>query len=181
MRKRATTVPDTQLARVEAALKEVEDARAALVEARRTGADRARRRQAHADLRAAYDVADARLREVTDALKQAGHRRYVEWSRWRERLSRLDTERQVHLFDEREDTGIRSSGSVRAIDTGMSGPAIGELQHGESRPPGTAARYGLDMEAVLFGPPDAPPEPRPVPVAEVVPLPVATPPSPSAA
>jgi hypothetical protein len=179
MRKHATTVPDTQLALVEAALQEVEDARAALVEARRTGADRAGRRQAHADLRAAYDVADARLREVADALKQAGHRRYVEWFRWRERLSRLDTERQVHLFDEREDPGIRSSGSVRAIDTGMSGPAIGELQHGESRPPGTEARYGLDMEAVLFGMPDVPSEPRPV--ADVVPLPVVTPPSPSAA
>ena len=42
-------------------------------------------------------------------------------------------------------------GTVRAIDTGMSGPDYGDLLHGESCEPGTPARYGLDLEAVLAG------------------------------
>lgn len=42
-------------------------------------------------------------------------------------------------------------GTVRAIGTGMSGPAIDDLLHGESQEPGTPARYGLDLEAVLIG------------------------------
>jgi len=153
MRTRTATVSESQLALVEAALDQVEIAKAALAETRRAGADHGTRQRAHADLRAAYVLADARLREVTTTLKQGGHRAYLEWSRWRSRLSRLDTERQVHLFDESDDASIRPLGSVQAIDTGMSGPAIGELQHGESRPPGTPARYGLDMEAVMFGRP----------------------------
>jgi hypothetical protein len=40
---------------------------------------------------------------------------------------------------------------VRAIDTGMSGPAIGDLQHGECSPSGTPAAYGVDVEAILLG------------------------------
>jgi len=35
----------------------------------------------------------------------------------------------------------------------MSGPAIGDLLHGESREPGAPARYGLDLEAVITGAP----------------------------
>jgi hypothetical protein len=34
----------------------------------------------------------------------------------------------------------------------MSGPAIGELQHGDSVPPGTPARYGVDMDTLLSRP-----------------------------
>ena len=55
---------------------------------------------------------------------------------------------QVHLFAEQDDTGVWPLGSIRAIDTGM-----GELQHGQPRPPGTPARYGLDMDTVLTAPP----------------------------
>lgn len=40
-------------------------------------------------------------------------------------------------------------GTVQALDTGLSGPFIGELRHGASVEPGTPASYGLDLEAVL--------------------------------
>lgn len=39
--------------------------------------------------------------------------------------------------------------TVQALDTGLSGPFIGELRHGASVEPGTPASYGLDLEAVL--------------------------------
>jgi hypothetical protein len=188
MRTSRPTVPASTELLVEVAFDQIGTAKAALVAARRHG-DRTARRQAHADLRAAYEVADARLREVTTLLKQGGHHSYVEWSRWRARLSRLDLERQVHLFDETDDSAIRPLGSIRAIDTGMSGPAIGDLQHGDSVAPGTPARYGLDMEAVFYGRPenddrvDAEPASTPAEptVAEVIEFPAPVPTSPSAA
>lgn len=40
-------------------------------------------------------------------------------------------------------------GSVQALDTGLSGPFIGELRHGALVEPGTRPSYGLDLEAVL--------------------------------
>lgn len=40
-------------------------------------------------------------------------------------------------------------GTVRALDTGLSGPFIGELRHGATVEPGAPASYGLDLEAVL--------------------------------
>jgi hypothetical protein len=142
----------TQLTAIATALEQVDAARAILATAKRTGADPRARHQAHADLRAAYQIADDRLREVTTELKQRGQRSFVEWSHWRSQLSSLDNERQVHLLDEVDDHTLRPLGSVRAVDTGMSGPAIGELQHGDSVPPGTPARYGLDMDALLSRP-----------------------------
>ena len=57
-----------------------------------------------------------------------------------------------HLLAEQDESGLLPSGSVRAVDTGMSGPDIGDLQHGQSRPPGTPPTYGLDIEALLTSP-----------------------------
>jgi hypothetical protein len=148
-----TEIPSTtQLTAVAAAFEQVHAAKAILARARRTGADPRARHQAHADLRDAYQTADDRLREITTALRRRGQRSFVEWSRWRARLSTLDSERQVHLFDETDDHTLRPLGSIQAVDTGMSGPAIGELQHGDSVPPGTPARYGLDMDALMSDP-----------------------------
>jgi hypothetical protein len=124
------------------------------------------RRQAYADLRAAYLEADVLLREATRTAKGHSHR---EWSGWRHRLSRLDAARQRHLFQEADDFGVLRIASVRAIDTGMSGPAIGEFQHGECSPADKAATYGVDLEAVL-DPTDLSAPPRPRVPADVVEL-----------
>lgn len=127
-------------------LAEVAAARAALLA--RTGDDVTldERRAAHRRLRLAYLDADAVLRTATRAAK--GRSRY-EWMQLRTRLSALDTARQQHLMAERDETGVPVIGSVRAIDTGMSGPAIGFHLHGRSKAPGTPARYGVDVEAAL--------------------------------
>ncbi|MDI6909557.1 hypothetical protein [Nocardioides sp.] len=110
------------------------------------GAPLVARRPAHAALTRAFDAADAVLRQATTIAKQ--HSRH-EWALWRHRLSRLDTARQIHLLAETDDPSVLRLGTVRAIDTGMSGPDYGDLLHGESCEPGTPARYGLDLEAVL--------------------------------
>jgi hypothetical protein len=104
---------------------------------------------AHMRVRHAFDEADALLRQATATAKQHSYR---EWSLWRHRLSSLDAARQVHLLAEQDEPGLLPIGSVRAIDTGMSGPDIGELQHGQSRAPGTLPTYGLDLEALLTAP-----------------------------
>jgi hypothetical protein len=115
------------------------------------------RRAAHTPVRQAFDAADALLRDATRIAKQHSYR---DWSTWRRRLSNLDTARQLHLFAERDDLGVLRVGSVRAVDTGMSGPAIGDLQHGKSRAPGTGPAYGLDLEALLTASPAHPPAAR---------------------
>jgi hypothetical protein len=51
----------------------------------------------------------------------------------------------------------------------MSGPAIGEFQHGECSPADKAATYGVDLEAVL-DPTDLSAPPRPRVPADVVEL-----------
>lgn len=104
------------------------------------------RRAAHRRLREAYLAADAVLREATREAK--GRSRY-EWMAMRARLSALDTARQQHLMAERDELPALPLGSVRAQDTGMSGPAIGFHLHGRSSGPGSPARYGVDVEAVL--------------------------------
>ena len=104
------------------------------------------RRAAHAEIRHAFESADALLREAASIAKE---RSYGEWSLWRDRLSRLDTARQMHLFIEQDDSGVLPIGTIRAIDTGMTAPDNGELQHGASKPPGAPATYGLDIDAVL--------------------------------
>lgn len=144
--RKSPAVPAGLVARIEDALAVVDAAHAELDAALAGGVSRSDRRAAHARLRHAYDAADALLREATRLAKEHSRR---EWCAWRARLSRLGTARQVHLFAERDDAGLLGNGSVRAVDTGMSGPDIGELQHGASKPPGTRATYGLDLEGVL--------------------------------
>jgi hypothetical protein len=104
------------------------------------------RREAHASLRHAFDDADALLRQATTLARQ---RSYGDWSEWRHRLSSLATARQIHLFAEQDDPGLLPIGTIRALDTGMSGPDIGDMQHGRSRAPGALPTYGLDIEALL--------------------------------
>ena len=131
------------------ALTAVDDARAELACVNAHAASLADRREAHARVTHAFDVADALLRQATAAAK---HHSFGEWSPWRQRLSNLDTARQIHLLAEQDEPGLRPTGSMRAIDTGMSGPDIGDLLHGQSRPPGTPPTYGLDIEALLASP-----------------------------
>lgn len=147
MRRRTNPpVPDELAARIADALTEVDAARGLLAETTRTGAPLNARRSAHAGLRRAYDEADTLLRQ---AVRSARQHSYPEWSLWRTRLSGLDTARQLHLFAENDDPGVLGLGTVRAFDTGMSGPALGDLLHGEAGVPGAPAAYGLDVEAVL--------------------------------
>lgn len=143
---RQPVVPELLVRRIDEALRAVDAAGAALAVVTAAGAPLVQQREAHRGLTHAFDDADALLREATALAKQ---RSYREWSRWRERLSSLDTARQVHLLAVQDQPGLRPSGSVRAIDTGMSGPDIGELQHGRSRPAGSRPTYGLDVEALL--------------------------------
>jgi hypothetical protein len=89
-------------------------------------------------------------------------------------LSRLATARQAHLLAEQQDPGVLPLGSVRAVDTGMSGPAIGELQHGHSKAPGTPPSYGLDMATLLAERGGRRCPKVSAPDATVVPLPVPT-------
>ena len=151
-RPRRPSVSNALAERIDEAVAAVDNAR---VELARAVADRVvlrELRQAHARVTHAYDEADALLREATALAKP---RSYGEWSLWRRRLSSLDTARQGHLFAELDTSGVMPSGTIRAIDTGMSGPDIGELQHGRSRPPGTPPTYGLDLEGVLLAVPGA--------------------------
>ena len=104
------------------------------------------RRAAHRRLRLAYAAADAVLRAATTEAKS---RSRYEWMQLRTRLSALDTARQLHLMDERDEVPVLAIGSVRAVDYGMSGPAIGDHLHGRSSEPGAPAGYGLDVEAAL--------------------------------
>jgi hypothetical protein len=128
------------------ALAAVDDARAQLARTLAARAPLRERRDAHLKVTHAFDEADALLRQATALAKQ---RSYRDWSLWRHRLSSLDVARQIHLFAELDDSGLLPIGSVRAIDTGMSGPGIGDVQHGQTRPPGTVPGYGLDLEALL--------------------------------
>lgn len=145
-RRRTAPVPEGLVADIETALDRVREAEAALQDVIDHRGSRLERRRRHGELRAAYLAADGLLREATRLAKPHSYRA---WSHWRHKLSQLDLARQIHLFHEQDDSGVLGLGDVRAVDTGMSGPAIGDLLHGRSRPPGTAPRYGLDMEAVL--------------------------------
>lgn len=142
-RRQRSPVPADLATRIEVALADVDHARDNLAVSPPALADR---RQAHRQMEAAFTVADALLREATELARGAG---YLNWRQWRGRLSRLDIQWQQHLFAELDDIGVLDVGSVRAIDTGMSGPDIGDLQHGKSCPAGTPAHYGLDLTAAL--------------------------------
>lgn len=105
--------------RVEVALNKVDSARLALGATTASRASLNLRRAASAELRHSFDAADACLREATLVAKQRSRH---DWAHWRKRLSDLDTRRQIHLIAELDADGILSTNSVRAIDTGMSGP-----------------------------------------------------------
>lgn len=145
-RRRQPVVPQLLVDRADEALTAVDDARAELARVVADGAPLRDRRAAHARVRHAFDDADALLRQAATIARQ---RSYREWSQWRHRLSSLDTARQVHLFAEQDESALLPIGSLRAIDTGMSGPDLGDLQHGGSRVPGTLPTYGLDLETEL--------------------------------
>lgn len=145
-RRRTQPVPVRLVADIESALLRVRESESALQDTVADRGSRLERRRRHRELRAAYLAADGLLREATRLAKPHS---YLAWSHWRHQLSQLDLARQTHLFREQDDSGVLGLGDVRAVDTGMAGPAIGDLLHGRSRPPGTAPRYGLDLEAVL--------------------------------
>lgn len=127
---------------------EIDEAKEALTDLVADGASVSERRAGHRRLRRAYDDADRVLRAATREVLGA-RPRSVAWSALRSRLADLDTERQLHLTRERDDLSVLPLGEVQALDTGMSGPAIGELQHGRSVPAGTPATYGEDLDTVL--------------------------------
>ena len=138
-----SAVPAELRRRIERALEEVDAAREELSAVERSSGSLALRRAAHARLRNAYLDADRQLRAATTLAKQ--HSR-GEWMQWRRRLSENSTARQQHLFAEQDASCVLPDGTVQALDSGMSGPAIGELQHGESAMPGATAAYGVDMD-----------------------------------
>ncbi len=151
--RRKPAIPKDLTTEVEAALDRVAQRRSELDLILSQRASIPERRRAHVELGLAFQAADRVLRRAESIAKQPTsvglQRSYLQWSQWRRRLSRVDLERQAHMFAEADDTGALFPNSVRTIDNGMSGPDIGDLQHGESRPPGTPARYGLDMRSVL--------------------------------
>jgi len=139
-------VPSVLIGQIDDALATVEDARAELTRVIASRPTLRAQREAHASLRHAFDDADALLRKATTLARQ---RSYRDWSLWRHRLSSLDTARQIHLIAEQDHPGLLPIGSTRALDTGMSRPDIGDMQHGQSRAPGALPTYGLDIEALL--------------------------------
>ncbi|NYD41104.1 hypothetical protein [Nocardioides panaciterrulae] len=154
---------------IDEALTALDDARAELARVVAARSPLRDHREAHARVRRAFDEADALLRQATATARQHSYR---EWALWRHRLSSLDVARQIHLFAEQDEPGLLQIGSVRAIDTGMSGPDIGDLQHGRSRAPGALPTYGLDLEELLTAPAgvgsttgDPPEQPRTEPPA----------------
>ncbi len=164
-RRNRPVVPAPLVAEIEQSLVALDRARARLETTNRPGAPLADRRAGRAEVGSAFALADRLLRRAAE-LSRPGP--YSEWRIWRHRLSQLDLAEQRHLFAESDDVACLGMGSVRAVDTGMSGPSIGELQHGHSRAPGTPARYGLDMAAVLESPapgPEASARPLPEPAA----------------
>jgi hypothetical protein len=147
-RRRRGLVPRTLQAAILEALEEVEERTSATAEAIAGSAPLEQRRALRVGLGEAFERADRLLREAVGLTRGRSHR---EWSRWRRRLAGLSTAKQKALFGERDDLVCLRMGAVLAVDTGMSGPAIGELQHGASKPPGAVARYGVDVDG-LFTP-----------------------------
>ncbi len=156
MRQRKTSVPVELVERIDHALATVDAARERCHEVERADADLSVRRAASRDLRLAYDAAERLLREATRLAKADGYHR---WRPWRHRLSVLTTARANHLLAEHDEIGLLPWGSVRAVDTGMSGPDVGDLLHGRSRAPGSPAEYGVDVATALGWAPPAPAPP----------------------
>lgn len=144
--KKGPCVAPELVERIEVALSAVDSARLALDATMASRAPLNSRRAASAGLRHRFDEADACLREATTVAKSRSRH---DWAHWRKRLSDLDTRRQIHLIAELDAREILRTNSILAIDTGMSGPDLGDMQHGDSMPPGSPATYGLDYEAML--------------------------------
>lgn len=142
-RRTKSAVPDELRERINNALAEVDAARGDLDRVLATHGTLGLRRAAHARMRNAYLDADRQLREAATLAKQ---RSRWEWMQWRQELTVISTARQRHLFAEMDSSCVLPDCTVQTIDTGMAGPAIGELQHGESQPHGTPAAYGVDMD-----------------------------------
>lgn len=155
MRKQKSHVPVELVERIDHADATISEARDRLHLTVRDDADLATRRTASRELRRAYDAAERLLREATTLTKQHS---YLEWQSWRHRLSVVTTARANHLLAEHDEIGLLPWCSVRAVDTGMSGPDVGDLLHGHSRPPGHPATYGLDAGAAFGWAPPAPVE-----------------------
>ncbi len=145
-RRPSIEVPAALVRDIDLALAALDTARTDLERVRAGAAALPERRAAHARVSAAFEAADRLLRDAAGIARPGP---YPAWRTWRHRLSRLDAAKQAHLFAQSDDVACLRPGSVRAVDTGMSGPSIGELQHGASRPPGTAPGYGLDLERAL--------------------------------
>lgn len=144
-RRAPTAVSPMLLKRIERSLAELDAGRARLAEMLAHEAPYLERRAVYTAVTTAFADADRLLREVTRVSKSGP---YHVWRQWRHRLSQLDLAKQIHLLAE-NDAQVLGLGSVRAVDSGMLGPANGDLLHGEAREPGTPARYGLDLDAVL--------------------------------
>lgn len=143
---RGNPVPASLAREIDEALARVDAARERAREAAARGVALAWRRQADAALDLAYRDADRLLRQATELARQ--HSRHS-WSQWRSRLSALDLRRQEQLFAVADRPALLRLGSIRAVDSGMTKPLIGEMAHGASKPAGSPARYGLDLEEVL--------------------------------
>lgn len=143
---RPDPVPSELASRIDDALRAVESAHEHARMAAGRGVALAWRREADAELDRAYLEADRLLREAT---RMAREHSYHAWMDWRTKLSWLDQRHQEQLFAVADRPARLQLGSVRAVDSGMTKPLIGEMAHGASKPAGAPARYGLDVEAVL--------------------------------
>lgn len=146
MKKHLSAASSTLVAEIDQALERVDALREELDRPIDADTSLAARRRAHARLGAAFLEADGLLRIATGAAKSHSRR---EWAHWRHLISRLDTRRQLHLFEESDEPAALPIQTVRAIDTGLSGPAIGDFLHGGCSPAGKPATYGLDLDAVI--------------------------------
>ena len=133
------------------ALAELDAAKEELVRLRAADAPLAERRAGWQRLDRAFAAADQPLRTLAAAAKGApyGKGSYLRWAHLRHQLSQLNLDRQRHLFAHSDDLAVLEPGTVRARDGGMSGPSIGEFQHGESMPSGTVPAYGLDLAVAM--------------------------------
>ncbi|HET8602719.1 MAG TPA: hypothetical protein VFM09_02225 [Marmoricola sp.] len=146
-RTRGNPVPARLAEEIEEALARVDTARErARAASAARGVALAWRRQADAALDRAYGDADQLLRQATELAR--AHSRHA-WAGWRSRLSALDLRRQEHLLAVGDRPANLQLGSIRTVDSGMTKPLIGEMPHGASKPAGSPARYGIDLEEVL--------------------------------
>lgn len=148
-----TAVPETLVTQVETARAGLEAARAELAAVLDAGAPVPDRRAAYRRVTRAYEALEAPLRQAARATKGApyGNGWYRGWRRWRHELSTVSAARVRHLFAISNDEAVLAPGSVRALDTGMSGPSVGDMLHGASVAPGTPAGYGVDIAHVGSG------------------------------